>query len=270
MAFALDELAAWEEEKCYECVACPICRLNMAKQSDHVTYGLDVDASIKITPCGHLAHSACLTRWIGSSADASCMTCRTPVSVSQLRMVFIETAQDVQRLPNNDRRALYDLEEYVKVLEGRYEKSEKLRKAASEEANEFQERCQRQERQISQLEDELKREKKMADGWLCVVDRLYDEKDRVERTRGLSLSECNNMASSAMERVQPVEKLRYVDMELESRGIQKTTIEGEEVFRFGEVLMLGDGIIYQLLRSAFKEFLDEIAKIATSPCTVLG
>ncbi|KAL6969029.1 hypothetical protein U1Q18_044655, partial [Sarracenia purpurea var. burkii] len=75
-----------------------------------------------------------------------------------------------------------------------------------------------------------------------------------------------------MQRAQSIEKLRpvenccaYIDTDLESRGIRKTKIKGEEVFRFGNVLMLGDGIIYQLLRSAFKQYPQEIVSIAMSP-----
>ncbi|KAL6958262.1 hypothetical protein U1Q18_045617 [Sarracenia purpurea var. burkii] len=226
--------------------ACAICKGSLAMESEFMGRASN-DGSIRITHCGHVAHTACMSNWYGEEIIKNCPVCQTPEVWCNLRKIYLDAMVYHPETSETDTREIRSLEAKVREYSVRMEKLEgelkisKLRTAS--------------------LDKELVREKQMADRLAYICDKLEDENDRLRRVHRDEMDRVEKDANNQNN----VGVLEAVVTGIRNLGVRQLAIKGGYLYDFGEYTLLGDGLVYQILRTAFKDMPGVISDLTKSP-----
>ena len=251
-----------------ECIVCPICRENLANGPPNET-----NNEVIATQCGHMGHRKCLTSWFiekeqrwrslssaerrrFNTIEAPCPKCMQDHAGKTMLKIYPDTDAALDIVTTEERRKMnetikekIELQKQINEQNLKMKKDEKVITQLTQHNDNLIEKYVKEKK----LRDELEMEKRKLLEALKISETLNDKLKRKIESGGLKkekqirLTETNIVA----------EEIEYLRIEIDDETFG-------EIFRYRDQYIIGDGIAYQTLRSAFQEEKNISEKIRTS------
>ncbi|KAL6956321.1 RING-type E3 ubiquitin transferase [Sarracenia purpurea var. burkii] len=145
------------------CAGCPICRDNLVVAPPGDVWG----DMVQVTPCGHVAHAACLQAWFLYPLQNSCPKCRRPMTRFDCQNVFMDVVTECVRAPVDQRTA--HLHTRIELAQARARIAE-LEKKVERKSNKIRNLKRKRDRNDDVIDDLVGTISKAVDAMIKTID----------------------------------------------------------------------------------------------------